>query len=215
MIDNLLSFGTENKIIIIYVDGNGNKKKEVVTMPYMDNKHCYLRSTNTIGFSKPKWRTKAVVKVYASDGVYDTLLIIRDVSFSFTEVLFEVDVPKKWNVTQLRAGMRKRIELPISITFSDGVTIETKTTEIAIGGFSCILNSDLTTIQKGFPAKSVIKFPENSNIDGEIEAEIKYVRQKLVDEEFGPDGDIRYGFKFTNLNSVVREKLKQFLMQLK
>jgi len=215
MVNTVLSYGSENKIVFIYVDGEGNKKKEVVTMPYMDKEHCYFRTTNTLGFNKPKWRTKAEVIVYAPEGVYDTVLIIRDVTFSFNEILFEVDIPKKWNFTQLRAGIRKCVELPLTITFSDGVTIETKTTEISIGGFSCVLSSDLTSVQKGFPGKGVVKFPESSNIEGELEAEVKYVRQKELGDIFGEEGKIRYGFKFNNLSSELKIKLKHYLMQLK
>ena len=117
MQQDILKSGLVSKIVFTYIDGVGIKKKENVTLSYIDNKYCYFKANNTIDFHKPRWRAKAEISVYTTEGIYETKVIIRDTTFSQHEILFEVDIPKTWTYKQLRAGSRKNVELPITLPF--------------------------------------------------------------------------------------------------
>ena len=217
MQQNFLKSGLISKIAFIYVNGVGLKKKEVVTLRYMDKKHCYFYSSNTANFHKPKWRTKATIIAYTPEGVYESQVIIRDTSYSQNEILFEVDIPKTWSFKQLRVGTRKYVKLPLNITFADNVEIEGETKEISVGGFSFITKHNLTSVHKSFSSKCKIQFPKDAIInfpDGIMEAEVKYVRHKAITDNYEYDGFSIISFKFINLNSNQKMVLKTFLMKL-
>lgn len=214
---DILKSNLVTKIMFTYVDGIGLRKKEQVTLSYMDKKYCYFKSQNTINFHKPKWRTKANITVYTPEGVYETTLIIRDTSYSQHEILFEVDLPKTWSFKQLRAGTRKDVELPLYLRFSDGVEIEGNTREMSIGGFSFISNHTLTSVQKGFPAEVCIQLPKDLIInlpDGKLETQVKYVRHKALADNYEQSGFSAISFKFTNLTEEQKMVLKSYIMKL-
>ena len=216
MQQEMLLSGSVAKIIFIYVDGAGLNKKERVTLSYMDKKHCYFRSTNTENFHKPNWRTKAKVLVYTPEGVYETSLIIRDAISSYNDVVFEVDIPKEWKLKQVRNGIRKKVELPVSIEFADNVCIDMVTTELSVTGFSLISNHLLTNVQKSFPAKGSIQFPTNLVAglpDGKLDAQIKFVRQKVKTDDYNFEDYTVMSFKFVSLTPEQKIILKNYLMR--
>lgn len=217
MQQEFLRSGLISKIIFIYVNGAGLKKKEVVELAYMDKKYCYFRATNTLNFQKPKWRAKADIIAYTPEGVYETNVIIRETTYSQSEILFEVDIPKTWNFKQLRAGSRKPVELPLNIMFADNVEIEGVTKEISIGGFSLLIKHNLTSVQKSFPSKCSIQFPKDLILnfpDGVLNTEIKYVRHKTVTDEYDYEGYSVVSFKFLKLTEDQKMIMKAYLMKL-
>ncbi len=217
MQQEILKSGLISKIVFIYVNGVGLKKREVVTLGYMDKKYCYFKSSNTLNFHKPKWRTKADIIAYTPEGVYETKVIIRDATYSQSEILFEVDIPKTWNFKQLRAGSRKKVELPLKIKFPDSVEIEGTTKEMSIGGFSILAKHNLTSVQKSFPSVCNIQFPKELLInfpDGQLETEVKYVRHKAITDEYDLDGYSVISFKFLKLTEDQKMVLKSYLMKL-
>ena len=97
MQQNILRSSNVTKIYFVFTDGKGIERKENVTIKYMDKKNCYFVGKSINSFSKPKWRTKAKIIIYTPEGVYHTEEIIHDVTFSFQEMLYKVDVPKIWH----------------------------------------------------------------------------------------------------------------------
>lgn len=213
---NIFNSKEISKIYFVYVDGKGIKKKELVKMRYMDDKHCYFYAKNTGVFNKPRWRTKATITVYTQDGIYITEQIIRDTSYRSDEIMFEVDIPKAWKFQQMRAGTRKKISLPINIEFSDGVSLDSTTYDISVGGFAIESSQLLNNVQKGFPAKCKIVFPKEAELsfpDGILETSIKFVRQKAIEDEYDKNGWHMYSFKFVNLAPNNLLVLKSYLMK--
>ena len=206
------------KIYFSYKDGRGLNKKELVKVRYTDQKSAYFVGKIPANYAKPKWRTKAIISVYTLDGVYFTEQIIREVNCSLEELLYKVDLPKTWNFKQLRAGTRKRISLPFKIVFADEAVIQAKTFDLSIGGFSFECEkSNLTTVQKNFPAKCSIQFPNSAIInfpDGLFEATVKYVRQKAIVDEYDKEGYQVYSFKFLKITPDERMVLKNFLLKI-
>lgn len=216
MQEDILKSGLISKIVFTYIDGVGVKKKEIVTLSYMDNKYCYFKSLNTFNFNKPKWRAKADITAYTSEGLFETKVIIRDSSYSQQEILFEVDIPKAWTFKQMRAGTRKSVDLPININFADDISIDSNIKELSIGGFSIISNHNMTNAQKGFPANCCITFSGENKIltNNQLNTNIKFVRQKAITDVYELDGYYMISFKFTALTAEQKNALKTFLMNI-
>ena len=130
MQQNILKTSEISKSYFNFVDGKGIKRKELVTVRYMDKNSCYFKVQIIANFNKPRWRAKADVIVYTPEGLYYTQQIIRDVSFSLNEILYKIDLPKTWNFKQLRAGSRKKVSLPVRVVFADEVCIESETLDL-------------------------------------------------------------------------------------
>ena len=217
MQQNILKTSEISKIYFNFVDGKGIKRKELVTVRYMDKNSCYFKGQLIANFNKPRWRAKADVIVYTSEGIYYTQQIIRDVTFSLNEILYKIDLPKTWNFKQLRAGSRKKVSLPVRVVFADEVCIDSETLDLSVGGFAFESGKNLTTVQKNFPAKCTIEFPNDAIInfpDSKLETEIKYVRQKEITDEYDKEGWHIYSFKFTKLSPDENMILKNFLLKI-
>ena len=216
MQENILSSQDVVKLIINYTDGNGLKRKDLVTTHYSDKKRCYFLCSYPTNFKKPRWRAKAEIITYTPGGVYKTTTIIRDASISKGQLMIEVDLPKTWEFKQLRAGTRKNIKLPVKITFADENKLETKTEELSVSGFSLISNIKLTTTQMGFLSNCSILIPEEDGTwfeNNKLEASIKYIRQIPITGIYSLENHYKYSFKFVRLTAEQTMILKKYILQ--
>ena len=217
MQENILKTPNVTKIFFNYVDGAKYKRKEEVRVRYMDSKSCYFIGSTPSGFSKPKWRTKADIVVYTPEGIYTSTVIIRDTEFSLNNIFYKVDIPKSWKFTQLRAGTRKQVVLPVVIKFNDGLEIEAQTHDLSVGGFSFIGSQELATIHTRFACNCKIQFPTDAIInfpDGILETDAKFVRQKALKEGYNVDDNKLLCFRFINLSPDKSMILKNYLMKV-
>ena len=216
MQQNILKASNVTKIFLKFTDGKKYNRKEAVKLRYMDNRSCYFAGQAIINFSKPKWRAKTEIIVYTPDGVYSTIVTIKETSYSLNNILYKVDIPKSWKFTQLRAGTRKEIALPINVKFNDGLEISGETYDLSTGGFSIISNQELSTIHTRFACICKIQFPKDAIInfpDGILETEALYVRQKPIKEGFDLEEYKMLCFKFKNLSADDTMILKNFLIK--
>ncbi|MBE7704001.1 MAG: PilZ domain-containing protein [Cyanobacteria bacterium SIG28] len=213
---NILNDSDITKIYLVFVDGNGIKRKEPVKLRYMEKKNSFFAGQQLTNFKKPRWRTKADIIVYTSEGIYSANVIMHDTTYALQEIMYNLDTPKTWNFKQLRAGTRKKINLPVKITFSDGLEIESETLDLSVGGFSMLSNTKLGTIHRRFNHRCTIQFSKNDYIyfpNCVLEAEIKFAREKVIREDYELEGYSLYGFKFVNLNSNTIMNLKGYLIK--
>ena len=215
MQQNILRESNITKIFLIYMN-NGSRKREDVTLRFMDNKECYFSSkTSFQAFNKPKKKTPAEINVFTPDGVYKTTVTIVDTNVSLTEILYQVSIPKTWDFIQLRASSRKFVELPVSIKFNDGFTINTTTYDLSLGGISYYTKDSLSSIYKKISGILTLELPKETLInfpDGRMTVETKFVREKSGDEEhFGEQLVI---FKFIGVTPDDEMILKNFLIKL-
>lgn len=217
MQQNILKTSNVTKIYLIFVDGKNHRRKEEVRVRYMDNKSCYFVGSTIINFTKPRWRAKTDIIVYTPDGVYSANVIIRDTDFSLNNIFYKVDIPKTWKFTQLRAGSRKEVKLPLKVKFNDGLEIEGETLDLSVGGFSFISNQNLSTLHTRFACNCQIQFPNDTLLnfpDGLLETEAKYVRSKAIVDDYEMEGYKILCFKFLNLSPDYTMILKNFLMKI-
>ena len=213
---NILNESDITKIYLAFVDGNGLNRKEPVKLRYIEKKNIFFVGQTLSNFKKPRWRTKASIIAYTPEGVYTASVIIRDTSFSMSEIMYNLDTPKTWEFKQLRAGSRKKINLPVKITFSDGLEIEAETLDLSIGGFSIVSNTRLSTIHRRFNHQCTIQFSKDDYIyfpNRTLNANIKFAREKVVRDEYELEGYSLYGFKFINLSPNVIMNLKGYLIK--
>ena len=217
MQQNILKTSNITKIYLNYVDGKNYKRKEPVSVRYMDDKSCYFVGSTILNFSKPKWRTKAEIVVYTPDGIYNAVVIIRDVDFSLNNLFYKVDIPKTWNFVQLRKGTRKLVNLPVKLKFNDGVEISGETYDLSVGGFSLISETNLNTLQTRFACNCKIQFPNDLVMnfpDGILEVDSMYVRQKNLADSYATENQKLLCFKFLNLSADYNMIIKNFLMKI-
>jgi len=217
MQQNILKASNVTKIFLKFVDGKKCNRKEAVKLRYMDSKSCYFAGQTIINFAKPKWRAKAEIIVYTPDGVYSAVVIMRETDFSLNNILYKVDIPKIWKFTQLRAGSRKKVSLPISIKFNDGLEIKNETFDLSIGGFSILSNQELTTIHTRFACTCRIQFPNDAIInfpEGILETDAMYVRQKPIKDNYELRDYKMLCFRFKKLSADDTMIIKNFLMKI-
>ena len=211
---NILRDSNITKIYLIYIH-NGARKKETVTLRFMDNKECYFAAPTPVKFDKPKKKIPAELNVFTPDGVYKTKITLLDTNMSLQEILYEVSIPKTWDFIQLRASSRKLVELPVSIKFNDGFTINTTTYDLSLGGISYYTKDSLSSIYKKISGILTLELPKETLInfpDGRMTVETKFVREKSGDEEhFGEQLVI---FKFIGVTPDDEMILKNFLIKL-
>lgn len=216
MQEDILSSQYVVKLVINYTDGNGLKRKELVTTHYSDQKRCYFLCTYPANFKKPRWRARAEIITYTPGGVYKTTTIIRDTSISNEQLMIETDLPKTWEFKQLRAGTRKNIKLPVKITFADENKLEANTESISVSGFTLISNIKLTTTQMSFLSKCSIQIPEEEGKwfeNNKLETSVKYVRQVSITGIYSLENHYKYSFKFVNLSKEQSLNLKKYILQ--
>ena len=209
---NILRESNVTKIYLIYVD-NGARKRVQVNLRFMDSKEAYFATPLPTGFKKPKRKIPAELKVYTTDGIYQSKVTLIDSNVSLSEVLYEVTVPLKWDFTQMRSSSRKEIELSLKIAYNDGFVIETKTHDLSLGGVSFISNKPFSSIYKKISGILTLELPKTAIInfpDGKMTVEAKFVRETAT-EVFG---EMVYSYKFCGLKLEEEEVLKNFLLHL-
>ncbi len=211
---NILKDSNITKIFLIYVN-NGSRKKETVKLRFMDNKECYFVAPTPVKFEKPKKKIPAELNVYTSDGVYKTKVTLIDTNMSLREVLYEVSIPKSWDFIQLRASSRKLIELPVSIKFNDGYSINATTYDLSLGGISFFSKESISSIYKKISGILTLELPKDTLInfpDGKMTVETKFVREKFdIENHFGEQLVI---FKFIGMLPDDEMILKNFMLKL-
>lgn len=211
---NILRESNITKIYLIYVN-NGAKKREAVKLRFMDNKECYFTASVPIKFEKPKKKIPAELNVFTPDGVYKTKVTLLDTNVSLRELFYEVSIPKTWDFIQLRKSTRKLVELPVSIKFNDGYTIETTTYDLSLGGISFFTKEPISSIYKKISGILTLELPKETFINfpnGKLMVETKFVREKSnIEERFGEQLVI---FRFIGLTPDDEMVLKNFLLKL-
>lgn len=211
MQQNILRESNVTKIYLIYVD-NGARKKMPVKLRFMDNKECYFATPTPNGFNKPKRKSPAELKVYTKDGVYQAQVTLIDSNMSLSEIMYEVSIPSRWDFIQLRSSTRKKVELPLKISFNDGFSIETKTHDLSLGGISFVSNKPFSSIYKKISGILTLELPKNTlqNFpDGQMSVETKFVRET----PYGNFGEMLYSFKFIGVKLEDEDILKNFLLR--
>lgn len=213
MQQDLLRSSDVTKIFLIY-ESNNKKFRESVSLCFLDNKACYLKGGQPANFVKPKKKTPAELKIYTSNGVYNTTVSLLDVNLSLNNgITYEVTLPKTWNFVQLRASSRKQVKLPVNVQFNDGFLINAETFDISLGGVSFYHNEPIPSIYKKLSGILTIVLPKNTIIDfpnGHMTVETKFVREKSTDD----NNDNFYIFKFLNVQSEDLAVLKHFIMSI-
>ena len=215
---NILNSPTISKIIFSYIDKKGNKHKELVKVHYVDNKNCFFVGTVPSNFVKPGWRAKAEIIVYTQIGTYTTRAIIKDTSFTLSDVYYTIDLPKNWEYKEFRSDKRYRTSLPVIIKFSDDTEIIMETYDLSPGGFSFLGDYTFTTLQSRFPCSCTIVFPEESNVDFEdskYKASAKFVRQQSLQDELGISIGKIHCFNFLDVSIDDAQKITNYLEQSK
>ena len=214
MQQNILKSSDITKIYLIYTN-NGSKRREEVSLRFMDNKECYFSGQVFMNFNKPKKKTPAEINVFTTDGVYKTSVLLLDSNLSLNEVLYEVSIPKTWNFIQLRASTRKLVELPVNIKFNDGFEINTTTYDVSLGGISFYSKEQISSIYKKISGILTLELPKNTLInfsEGHMTVETKFVREKAgEDNRFGEQ---QFVFKFIGLPLEDELVLKNFLIKI-
>lgn len=215
---NILNSPAVSKILFNYTDKKGNKHRELVKVHYLDDKNCFFVGSVPSNFVKPGWRAKAEIVVYTQSGTYTTLAIIRDTSFTLSDVYYTIDLPKGWEYKEFRTNKRYRISLPIIIRFSDDTEIIMETYDLSSGGFSFLGDYTFTTMQSRFPCSCTIAFPEDSNIDFEdskFKVSAKFVRQQSLQDELGISIGKIHCFRFLDVTPEDSKKIINYLEETK
>lgn len=205
------------KIVLKYTDGKNVSRIEEVKLRFIDKKTCLFIGRVLPNFVKPRWRAKAVISIYTSEGIYNSEVIIRGVEFAFAEITYELDIPKEWKFGQLRAGVRKNITLPLTLTFNDGLEIKARTVDLSIGGCSVVVSQDLSELHKKVDCKFKIAFPPELNVnfpDGVLEGNAIFVRGRVINDVDELKNAKVLCFKFKNLSPNKILILKNFLTTL-
>lgn len=205
MQQNILRDSNITKIYLIYVN-NGSKKKESVSLRFIDKKECYFAAPTPVKFDKPKKKIPAELNVYTTDGVYKTKVTLIDCNMSLREIMYEVSIPNSWDYIQLRASSRKLAALPVTIKFNDG---------FSINGVSFFSKETISSIYKRISGILTLELPKDTLInfpDGKMTVEAKFVREKSeIENHFGEQ---LYIFKFVNISYDDENILKNFLIKL-
>ena len=183
----------------------------------MEKKTCNFVGKILTNFKKPGWRAKTEIVVYTPEGIYTASVIIREIEFTINDMSYTIDVPKVWKFTQLRAGSRKSVALPLKLRFNDGLEIEGQTLDLSVGGFSFISDKVLSTVHTRFACNCKMVFPNDLIMnfpDGVLETDAMYVRQKNIDDDYELRDSKILCFKFKDLSSDKAMIIKNFLMKL-
>ena len=213
---NILSNSATNKIYLVFEDGNGLGRKELVELRYMEEKSSFFVGSTLANFKKPKWKAEANIIIYTPEGIYIAKTTIQDTTYTMSDISYHLDTPKSWEFKQLRAGTRKRINLPVKISFSDGLEIESETLDLSVSGFSIMSNTNLSTVHKRFNHRCSIQFTNNDCMyfpNCNINTEVKFVREKSIKDNFEFKNYSIYCFKFVELDPETFANLKQYLMK--
>lgn len=212
MQQNILKNSSITKIYLTYTCDE-QKRKEVVSLRFMDKKVCYFASPTPAKFNKPKKKTPAELSIYTTEGVYRAKVTIIDCNMALRDVMFEVTVPLQYDYVQLRASSRKIITMPVTIKWNDDYSISAMTHDIALGGISLHYVGQISSIYKKLPAVLELEFPENDMItfpERKLVVNTKFVREATCPEYY-EEGQL-YIFKFVNMPNNDETVLKNFLI---
>lgn len=215
---NILNSPAINKIVFTYTDKKGNNHKELVKVHYLDEKNCFFVGSVPSNFVKPGWRAKAKIVVYTQSGTYTTIAIIKDTSFTLSDVYYTIDLPKNWEYSEFRTNKRYRLSLPVIIKFSDDSEVIVETYDLSPSGFSFLGDYTFNTLQSKFPCSCTVVFPEDSGIDfaeSKYKTNAKFVRQQSLQGELGISIGKIHCFKFLDTVFEDSEKILNYLEQSK
>lgn len=217
MQNNIVNVREAIKICLEFTNSKKEYTKEKVIVRCTDNESYYFFGKVPMFFEKPKKKSKVNIILYTPDGIYKAETVFIDVDYSLEGILYELKPPKTWKFLQFRIGSRKKVKLPLKISFSDGYEIETVTEDLSIGGFSFIGKYDFSTSQAKFENVCKICFPEDSVVnfpDKVLEAKVVFVRKKAIEDDYERQGESLYCFKFVKLPQLVSRNIKQYLITL-
>lgn len=214
MNENILRDSLVTKIFLSYTEG---EKKHVMRLKlkFMDNRQAYFSAPTPENYEKPKMKTPAEIKIYTVDGVYRTDVMINDSSATYTEIFFEVSLPKVYEFIQHRSSSRNRTELPVNIKYNDGFEINATTFDLAIGGLAFYSKDQYSSIYKKLPAILTLSLPTTIWTKGEdpkIMVESVFVRERREESDEEHFGEYLYSYKFINLPKETENELKKFLI---
>ncbi len=215
MQSNILRNSNVAKIYLFYIEKNGLKKKVSVKLRYMGAKDCYFAGEIIPNFVKQKRKSPVEIFVYTTDGIYKTSSKILDTTVNLNEIMYQVEIPKKWDFKQLRNGSRKPVTLPGSIKIDEEQIINFETFDLSVGDFSFVTETPISTMAQRFPVLTTIEFPSNLLInfpDRKLVKEAKFVRNAEVFE--GEFTHHFYALKFLDLTPDEEMILKNYLLKL-
>lgn len=212
---NILRNGDITKIYLIYVNNMGVRKRENVSLRFMDSKESFFVTKSYSTFNKPKKKTPAELNVYTPDGVYKAKVSIMDSVVSLDEIMYTTTIPLVWDFVQLRKSTRKQVELPFKLKFNDGFEVEGMSFDLSLNGISFYSKANISSIYQrlscilslSLPSETIVNF-----VGGQLNVEAKYVRDKEGEGEFF--GQRYYVFKFYGLGYEDEMVLKNFLLKL-
>lgn len=215
MRENILRESTVTKIFINYITEKGLKKKDLVTLRFMDSRECYFSAAVPANIQKPKRRSQAELVVYTADGIYKATVNVNDANLSVNEIIYQTTVPAKWDFVQLRSSSRKHIMLNGTLKFNDGYEIKFDTYDLAIGGLAFLSKDRIPSIYQRFTCILTLEFPSHLIMnfpDRKLITEAKITREKEnVDGEINK---ILYGVKFIKLTNEESLILKNYLLSV-
>ncbi len=214
MHENILRDSLVTKIFISYTEGS---KKQVMRLKlrFMDNKQAYFSAVTPENYEKPNKKLPAEIKIYTVDGVYKTDVTINDASVTYSEIFFEVSLPKVYEFIQHRSSSRNRTELPVNIKYNDGFEINATTYDLAIGGLAFYSKEQFSSIYKKLPAILTLTLPTTIWTKAEepkIVVETVFVRERQEDSDEEHFGEHLFSYKFVNLPKEAEKTLKNFLI---
>lgn len=212
---NILRSSDVTKIYLIYVNQMGVRKRENVTMRFMDSKETYFVTKSYSSFVKPKKKTQAELHVYTPDGVYKAKVAIMDSNTTLDEITYVTTIPLKWDFIQLRKSTRKRVELPFSLKFNDGFEITGMTDNLSLNGIAFHSKSNISSIYQRLSCILTLELPSDTIVNfvgGKLSVEAKFVRQRDGEGEYF--GQQYYVFKFDDLSFENELVLKNYLVKL-
>ncbi len=210
---NILRKSDVSTIYLVFTDGM--RKKQEVSLRFMDDKECYLSMPASQQFVKPKKKMAANLIAYTVDGVYTADVKIMDTMQSTNEIMYIVNIPKGWKYTQLRASTRKEVHIPFSIKFNDGYEIKGETENLSLGGIAFYYQDTIPSMYQKLNGVLTFKLPDNVILNfehGELNVETKFLRS-IRSEEYMRD-DICYVYKFLSMSHEDINVLKSFLIYL-
>lgn len=202
------------KTYIDFTDKSNQRIKEQIELRYDDGKFCYFISSGKCRKISLRWRHKAKLIVYTPEGLFTADTIVRVADISLSKIMYKVDIPKNWNFNQLRAGIRKRMRIPVTLNLSDDIQVKTELYDLSQSGFAIIDDVELSTVQKRFPLSCTFEIPEtfdNETTIKSVELNAKYVRESKITEVNEYFQKTLYCFNFINLSTQDIFTLKEIL----
>ena len=183
---------------------NGSTLLLSAKLRFVDEDTCYMDVSRTQVMDKPKDKTKAKLTIYSKKGIYKADVQIQSTLFSLNDVSYEVNVPKHWEITQMRASERKIAQANVIVKYADGYELQAETYDISVSGVSFYTKEVVTSLYKQLPCSIQISFSDFS-IDGQG----KFVKCDKGVKEY--DGQYFYVYRFECNDTDIRDKFKKYI----